>query len=319
VEATLELGLHYLRGQQLAFQAEIEGVRQARDPECVHRMRVAARRLRATLELLRPILGQEGDAIRSGFRRVARALGRARDLDVQIELLQELLGTPPREAGAGLRRLLMRRRQARACQQRRVHKALARLEGDRLVTTLDGALANWRARTSERLPLLAVVLGRVEELLAFAPIVRDARQVEALHRMRIAGKRLRYSLELLLPLAPQAFEPHIRNVKRLQEILGEIHDADVWRMDLAGFAEQERRRQLEFYGHDRFHRRLLPGLDFLRQDRRRKRSGEVRRLRRLWDGLWAEQAWGQLEAELVTRLGHPDAAAAGSPPAEAGE
>jgi len=316
--ATLELGLCYLRRQFLAVQAEIQGVRRARDPECIHRMRVASRRLRATLDLLRPVLGEQLQAFRDGFRRMTRALGRARDLDVQIEVLQELLGTSPLEAGAGLRRLLMRRRQARARQQRRVHKALARLEGDRLVAVLEGALANLGIRSSERWPLLPVVLGRVEELLTFAPVVRDARQVEALHRMRIAGKRLRYTLELLLPLAPEALEPHIRTAKRLQEILGEIHDADVWRMDLASFAERERCRQLDFYGHDRFHRRLLPGLAFLRQDRRRHRGGQVRRLRRLWDGLWADQAWGRLEAELVARLGHPEAAAAILPPAEAG-
>lgn len=72
-----------------------------------------------------------------------------------------------------------------------------------------------------------IVLVRLDELCAFMPGAEDPREVEALHDMRIAAKRLRYVLEVAQevvgPYAPKA----IKRVKELQDVLGEIHDADV--------------------------------------------------------------------------------------------
>ena len=72
-----------------------------------------------------------------------------------------------------------------------------------------------------------VVRVRLDELWAFMPDAADPRQVERLHDMRIAAKRLRYLLEI----GEGAFGPYaakaIKRVKELQDLLGEIHDADV--------------------------------------------------------------------------------------------
>ncbi len=73
-----------------------------------------------------------------------------------------------------------------------------------------------------------IVAVRLDELVAFAPAVRDPREVEALHDMRIAAKRLRYVLEVC---AEPCFGPYARTaarrVKELQDLLGELHDCDV--------------------------------------------------------------------------------------------
>lgn len=67
---------------------------------------------------------------------------------------------------------------------------------------------------------------RLDELCAFMPRVEDPAAVEALHDMRIAAKRLRYVLELTAfcfgPYATKA----ARCARELQDLLGEIHDAD---------------------------------------------------------------------------------------------
>ena len=72
-----------------------------------------------------------------------------------------------------------------------------------------------------------IVAVRLDELCAFAPRVLDPREIEALHDMRIAAKRLRYVLEVtgscFGPYAPKAVE----RTKALQDLLGEIHDCDV--------------------------------------------------------------------------------------------
>jgi CHAD domain-containing protein len=68
---------------------------------------------------------------------------------------------------------------------------------------------------------------RADELRSFTPAVLDPKNVEALHDMRIAAKRLRYVLELTAP----AFGPEVakaaKRAKKLQDLLGEIHDCDV--------------------------------------------------------------------------------------------
>ena len=72
-----------------------------------------------------------------------------------------------------------------------------------------------------------IVATRLEELMGFAPKVFDPAEVEALHDLRIAAKRLRYVLEvtggLFGPFAPKALE----RTKDLQDLVGEIHDCDV--------------------------------------------------------------------------------------------
>jgi hypothetical protein len=67
---------------------------------------------------------------------------------------------------------------------------------------------------------------RAEELRSFSPAVLDPRNVEALHDMRIAAKRLRYVLELTTPVFGEAAAKGAKRAKRLQDLLGEIHDCD---------------------------------------------------------------------------------------------
>ncbi len=72
-----------------------------------------------------------------------------------------------------------------------------------------------------------IVRVRTDELFAFMPRAGDPGEVEHLHDMRIAAKRLRYILEL----AEGCFGPYAatasKRVKELQDLLGEIHDCDV--------------------------------------------------------------------------------------------
>lgn len=73
-----------------------------------------------------------------------------------------------------------------------------------------------------------IVSARLDELWSFVPAVLDPANVEELHEMRIAAKRLRYVLEVT---AESCFGPYAvaaeKRIKRLQDLLGEIHDCDV--------------------------------------------------------------------------------------------
>lgn len=66
---------------------------------------------------------------------------------------------------------------------------------------------------------------RLDEVDAFADAAQDPAEVEALHDLRIAAKRVRYVLEVAEPALPAA-KARVKAAKRLQDILGEIHDCD---------------------------------------------------------------------------------------------
>jgi hypothetical protein len=72
-----------------------------------------------------------------------------------------------------------------------------------------------------------IVRVRTDELFAFMPRAADPGEVEHLHDMRIAAKRLRYILEI----SESCFGPYAsvaaKRAKDVQDLLGEIHDADV--------------------------------------------------------------------------------------------
>jgi hypothetical protein len=73
-----------------------------------------------------------------------------------------------------------------------------------------------------------IVRVRLDELYSFIPRALDPSEVEALHDMRIAAKRLRYILETT---ADACFGPYAetaaKRARQLQDLLGEIHDCDV--------------------------------------------------------------------------------------------
>ena len=81
----------------------------------------------------------------------------------------------------------------------------------------DGALADNARR---------IMATRLDELRSFADAVRDPGAVDELHDMRIAAKRLRYVLEMTAPALGPAAERSAKAAKKLQDVLGDIHDCD---------------------------------------------------------------------------------------------
>lgn len=71
-----------------------------------------------------------------------------------------------------------------------------------------------------------IVRERLSELCDFMPTAADPAEVEALHDMRIAAKRLRYILEVTAPCFGPYAKPATKLTKDLQDLLGEIHDCD---------------------------------------------------------------------------------------------
>jgi hypothetical protein len=83
-----------------------------------------------------------------------------------------------------------------------------------------------------------IVRTRLAEMCGFMPRAADPMEVEALHDMRIAAKRLRYVLEITGPCFGEYAGTAVRHTKDLQDLLGEIHDCDVQRPDVEAFRDE---------------------------------------------------------------------------------
>ncbi|BDI32207.1 hypothetical protein CCAX7_42580 [Capsulimonas corticalis] len=98
---------------------------------------------------------------------------------------------------------------------------------------------------AENAPL--IVHTRLEEVYRFARYAHDVERVEELHNMRIAAKRLRYTMEIFAPCFPDAEFTKIYNqVKSVQERIGDIHDSDVRIPLLTAFRDEAAKDRPEY-------------------------------------------------------------------------
>ena len=91
---------------------------------------------------------------------------------------------------------------------------------------------------------------RLEEVYTWEPFIRDETKREELHNMRISIKRLRYTMELFrvvyeMPTANSQYAEFLAVIVDLQEILGDIHDADVVLEVLTDYTSQSRNRETQ--------------------------------------------------------------------------
>ena len=291
-----------------AMQEELEGVLRNQDIECVHRMRVASRRLRNAVSVFEEELARVADKRwRKRLKYVTKRLGSARDLDVQIDFLGQFrggLGEAASMIRPGIEHVLQSLVQRRQAAQVEVTRALDRLESNqalpRLQRWIERQLNNAEEGPADEGDLRGgaglVVNERLAELLSYEPYVEQPHAVKELHAMRIAAKHLRYTLELFAPLYPDDLKSHIQHARWLQDWLGEIHDCDVWEEQLSVMLSEPATAD-----------QLTPGLECLRDERRRRRAEVYGEFVAAWHQATATDYWGKFR-----RLFEPAATTAGS-------
>lgn len=198
----------------------------ADDPEFIHQMRVALRRLRSALRAFGPTVPPDFNAAVPAIRTLARTLGQARDWDV----LAEEIVAPARAAfqddarlealGATVERM---RRSARA----KARRALAARAHARFILSLAATLHAHQPLT-EAVTIEAFAARRLDKLLRKArTLARAARDVDSgrLHALRIGAKRLRYAIEFFAPLyRAKDVGPALQALTGLQDTLGALID-----------------------------------------------------------------------------------------------
>lgn len=219
--------------------ARAHDVRRGDDPEDVHQMRVATRRLRASLQVVAPVF--DAALVRDTRRRLrdlAAALGHVRDRDVLLGHLRAdiaALATPQQDALAPLiavveRELALARAALLAYLESKRYRRLVR-DFARFLTAPGVGVAlqaehGGPLRTRDMAGSL--IWRRYEALRSYEPLLPAAPE-ETLHQMRIAGKRLRYTLEFFTDERGPDTQPCLAPLADLQELLGGLQDAAVAR------------------------------------------------------------------------------------------
>jgi CHAD domain-containing protein len=217
------------------------------NPEGLHDMRVASRRLRSALRDFMPYVPKRRLATSlQGIKVVADALGEVRDLDVAIVALDNLASKAPPEVAPGILSLANMRRTRRAEARARLtpildQELMAQLRAN-FLEALEEALRNKQAKRSRQgaqaAPVLTyrdvaryTILERLKEFEKLSNSFYHPLKVKPLHRLRIAAKRLRYALELFEQCWGKQIGLFARQVANLQSELGDLHDCDVWIVD----------------------------------------------------------------------------------------
>ncbi len=211
------------------------GTRLGEDPEELHDMRVATRRLRAALALFADALPPRASLLRHELGWAARALGAVRDLDVQLQNLGDLdawsAGWPEGPMAVATVRTLLQRSRDRARQD-----LLGVLDSPRW-EALTEALVALAQRGPRRqlapgsLPavvaLPALVRRRRRQAVRAARIARRTGEAADFHRLRIRCKWLRYAAECTVELYGSDTVRFVKELARLQDHLGRAQDAEV--------------------------------------------------------------------------------------------
>jgi CHAD domain-containing protein len=225
-----------LETQYRAVVAHDPGTRLGRDPEELHQMRVATRRLRAFLRAARPMLDEEwAESLRTEVGWLGSVLGPVRDLDVLLEHLHsDASGLEPKERRA-LRRIFRRLEQERADDRSAM---LAALQTDRYLALLDRLEAAAEAPVfvegAEEMSLRNIAADEFKRLRKAVRGLETEPADDDLHEIRIRGKRARYAAELAEPVVGKPATRFIREAKALQDVLGEHQDAVVAEERLRG-------------------------------------------------------------------------------------
>lgn len=209
-----------LRVQLGEIERHDPGTRLGRDPESLHDMRVAVRRLRALLRTGNALLATETTGLDRRLKELGLVLGEVRDLDVLLERLESEAAALGGEDEDQARALLAALRSERSRRRRRL---LAFLRSDKYLTLLDET-----AGTIEELEPSGSEIS-LDELAdkAFAKVKKAVRKLpeepadEELHAVRKKGKRARYAGELA------GLKKFVKRAKGLQDVLGEHQDAVV--------------------------------------------------------------------------------------------
>ena len=229
------------RSELQHLQANEQGVLEGRDPEFLHQARVALRRLRSALSAFASVLPAAArEPVASDLKWLGSALGPARDWDVLVTetmpRIRESLGER-----AALERLAAECSRLRADAQRRMRRTIRSRKYQSVVIGTASWLVQegWREQADGthaallETPVRAHAQAELER--RYERVRKRGRKLaqltgDELHQLRIAIKKMRYSIDFFSSLfEPGAVRALRTRLSRLQDVLGAMNDAHTLR------------------------------------------------------------------------------------------
>ena len=250
--ATIAIAKHYKK-----ILKHENKVLQDKDPEELHQMRVGMRRLRSTMTGFAPALDLSKTADEKQIGKIAKILGKLRDLDVLLETLKTgYVSILPREEQKILSIAIKVLDKKRKKVFKQVKSTLKNQRYQQFKQTIDDWLKNPQYRQIAALEIREVLpdllspqisrlllhpgwlvgvdieAGKVK--LSDKPALEIVEQIlvaqgKALHDLRKQAKRSRYNMELFTDFYCDTYAHYLKQIKQLQSVLGEIQDSFVLR------------------------------------------------------------------------------------------
>lgn len=306
-------GLQTLAAVYIGYQLDklmkhLQGARTRDDVEDVHQVRVACRRMRAAMRIFAGCFEEKTVSDwQKRLKKLLKSFGTARDLDVQIMFLAqqlEQLHAEQKKMRPGIRRMLLRWQQQRDAVQPGLIKAIDTIQKKQVLTGIHLEMEKILFLLKPHKPSIQSpevyrlayeqIRGHVGDLMSRRTAIQDPNDVPGHHEMRIAAKKLRYIMEICSEAMDDHLKPAIKTVKKVQTLLGEIHDCDVWDNEIDAFMESEHRQTIEFYGSRRPFIRILPGLEYLKCVRQARRHELYEQTHEFMEQLDKDAFWQKL-------------------------
>jgi CHAD domain-containing protein len=221
------------------FSEAWKEARAKKSERSIHDLRVSTRRMISALELVRVLSrSPEIAKLQGRFKKLLKATGALRDLQVQLEKVSEL---PQNELVLDFKRTLKRR------ERRAIDGASSRLKRGMKHSLKDGlkevrsVFVKLREKPDEsriQHSVERVLTSRQNEFLR-AKRRFDPSNEDALHAMRLALKRLRYTLEAAQPILGNSARKRARQMHRFQQLFGDARDVELLRTKLEKWASKK--------------------------------------------------------------------------------
>lgn len=208
--------------------------------DSIHRVRVTTRRLGSVIHLLSSHLNaRKREVMEKDLRKLRRRLGQIRDLDVMLSHLPPYRQKYPR-AVRWLATHLRKQRKKAARQLPGKKNAAAKTRFARSSLTAALAAVDEKAKRV----LASEIRRSFSELSARADQLAEAKSATGdgdvdVHALRISGKHLRYSLELVAAAGASLEKNDQQQLKKIQDLLGQWHDYAVLAQFILTTAAQE--------------------------------------------------------------------------------
>ncbi|MHB1457588.1 MAG: CHAD domain-containing protein [Armatimonadota bacterium] len=212
--------------------SNFEGTVAGNDIEALHDMRVASRRLRAALRVFKASLpSKEFADVVEQVRSVTQALGSVRDLDVFIDYLEneKLILDQDIDWLIDVEKAEAERERIRIDMLNTLNDLQSgSLESDITLMLSKSKMTNARSKNFMAAQAVRLITPGLADLISISYAIYNSELITEIHQMRIAAKKLRYTMEAFIPCFGRPLIEMISEVKLLQEQLGMIHDCDVW-------------------------------------------------------------------------------------------